>query len=424
MKQTGKPVQRAGQFPWQERLGSGLLALLLALVVWVVAVREKDPPRADFFEGIPIRYANVGEGLVLVGKVEERMRVTIRAPGSHWQTLTPETLEAVADLRSLEVGSHTVEVQVRAADRSATVIERTPARVVVHLEERVSREIAVRAEIGDADRVPPGYTTLPPQVTPAKVALSGPRSSVDSVAQVVATVLQRGSKTTVEGQVALVALDANGAAVGGVNLSPRTVTVRLDVEPKAEFRDVTIKASLRGVPAAGYWVSSITSDPPAVMVEGKPDVIRTMAAVVSTLPIDVTGVKESISKRVTLALPEGVSIYSTEATGQTVLVRVEVTAIIGGKTMQPKVEMLGLRSGLVATVSPDNVDVILSGPMPDLQALQAEDVRVVLNLFRLEVGRHKVTPTVLLPDGSNLKVENVAPDVVEVVIAASTKGGP
>ncbi|HPL28090.1 MAG TPA: CdaR family protein, partial [Anaerolineae bacterium] len=135
------------------------------------------------------------------------------------------------------------------------------------------------------------------------------------------------------------------------------------------------------------------------------------------------GVKESFTRRVSLNLPEGVTVYSAGTSGQTVLVQVEVTPIIGGKTMQPKIEWLGLRSGYVVNITPSTVDVILSGPLPELQALQVEDVHVVVNLFGLGPGRFQVVPTVQLPDGSNLKVERMAPDAVEVTITAETAKG-
>lgn len=410
---------------WLEDLGSGVLSLLLALVVWVVAVYEQDAPREDYFEGIPIKYINMGSGLELVGPREERVDVTLRAPSSRWSALkAPAALEATVDLRGLGEGVHTLEVQVRAADRAAMIVKRTPARVVVRLEQTVRREVDVQPVVVDADSVPPGYSMATPRVNPGRVTIAGPRSLVDSVVEVVARVWLRGSKTNVESTVAPLALDKDGQVVADVNLAPRTVAVTLMVEPMAEFRDVTVRAVLKGAPAAGYWVSNITVEPAAVTVQGKPEIIRTIPAVVSTVPIDITGLKESQNKRVGLTLPEGVTVYSTEASGQGVTVRIEVTAIQGGKTVQPRVEVLNLRSGLTATLAPDSVDVILSGPMPDLQALQAEDVRVVVNLFGLGVGRHRVTPTILLPEGTTLKVESVAPDAVEVVISASARGGP
>ncbi len=424
MKEQTRPFRRLPRRrEWLEYLGSGLLALLLSLTVWVMAVYEQDPPRTDYFERIPIRYINLGPDLVRVGNVEEYVRVTIRAPSSAWPTLTSDAVEATVDLQGLGVGIHNVDVKVRVHEKTAMVVQSSPVRVVVRLEECIEREVDVRTVVADPETVPLGYEMGPPQVEPQKVTLRGPRSLVESVSEVVATVWLRGSKTAVESQVTPVALDAEARQVGDdVDLTPQTVNVMLPVMPLAEFRDLTVKARVVGAPAAGYWVSNISVEPAAVTVQGKPEVIRSMPAVVSTEPIDVTGVKESVTRRVSLELPEDVSVYSADTSTQTVLVRVEVTPIIGGKTIQPTIEVLGLRSGLTATISPDTVDVILSGPMPELQALQVGDVSVVVNLFGLRTGRHMVAPTVVLPEGSSLRVEGMSPEIVEVTISQVSGG--
>ena len=403
---------------WLEYLSSGILALFVATAVWIMAVYEQDPPKADSFEGIPIRYENIGEGLVLVGAVEERAGVTLRAPTSHWKALQPDLVQVSADLRGLGVGVHSVEVKATSLDNTAVIVKCSPVRVVVRLEEKVRREMTVRAEVADVESVPPGYATTPPAVNPSRITLSGPKSLVESVDEVVARVWLRGSKTAVQSQVVPMVVDKDGRQVQEVDLTPRTVSVTLGVAPLAEFRDVTVRAAVKGVPAAGYWVSNIVVEPATVTIQGPAETIGKMTAVVSTETIDVTGVKESINKRVALVLPQEVSVYSAEDNGQTVLVRIDVTAIVGGKTVQPKIEILGLRSGLVATISPDTVDVILSGPLPDLQALQPEDVHVYVNLFGLGKGSHLINPRVQLPEGSLLKVESVSPEAVEVLISA------
>ncbi len=421
MKDQGRSLPAPTRRPWAEYVSSAALALLLSLVIWVMAVNEQDPPRTSDLQGIPIHYAGLADGLILVGKVEEFASVTVRAPTSHWP-LNPDSLEATVDLQGLGVGVHNVDVQLRSLDRAAMIIKCMPTRVVVRVEESVDLRMAVETVIADQEAVPPGYAAAPPRVSPGQVSLSGPRSLVESVDKVVATVWLHASKTDLQREVVPEAFDAEGKPVNGIEITPRTVTVNVGVTPLAEFRDVTVRAVPVGTPAAGYWVSNIIVEPAAVTIQGAPEIIRTMTSVASTTPIDVSGADESFSERVTLELPEGVSVYSTDTNGQTVLVRVEVTAIQGGKTLQPSVEVQGLRSGLVATLSPETVDVILSGPMPELQALQPGDVRVVVNLVGLRVGRHIVSPTVLLPEGSKLKVESVSPDPVEVNIAYASGG--
>jgi hypothetical protein len=68
------------------------------------------------------------------------------------------------------------------------------------------------------------------------------------------------------------------------------------------------------------------------------------------------------------------------------------------------------------------VDVILSGPLPRLQSLTIQDVKVIVDLFGLEPGVHKVKPTVVVPEG--LRVENVLPDTVEVEISIARPPTP
>jgi YbbR domain-containing protein len=420
MKDTKSGAQPPARHPWLEDAGSAVLALLLALVIWIVAVIEQDPPKVDTFAGVPVQYVNRGANLVAVGKVEDRVQVELRAPDSRWSTLNPDIVQATVDLAGLGEGVHSVDVQVRSLDKSVSVVTRTPARVVVRLEESISRDMDVHVVVADPDSAPLGYAVMTPVAAPQKVTVSGARSLVESLTDVEARVWLRGSKTTQDMAVTPVPLDAQGNVVSGVDVAPVRTQVTLGVEPRAEFQEVTVKAVLKGQPLTGYWVSNITVEPAAVTLQGKPDIVRTLAAVVSTQPIDISGVKETVSKRVPLVLPEGVSVYSADTSGQTVLVKVEITAIQGGKTVQPKVEITGLRAGLTAVASPDTVDVILSGPMPDLQGLQPDDVRVVVSVLGLQPGRHKITPTVVLPEGSPLKVESIAPDTIEVVITAST----
>jgi len=74
----------------------------------------------------------------------------------------------------------------------------------------------------------------------------------------------------------------------------------------------------------------------------------------------------------------------------------------------------GLGETMSAVARPSQVDVILSGPMPRLQALTLEDVKVIADLFGLGVGTHLVKPTIVVPE--SLRVESVLPETVEIQI--------
>ena len=71
---------------------------------------------------------------------------------------------------------------------------------------------------------------------------------------------------------------------------------------------------------------------------------------------------------------------------------------------------------VLSQVAPNNVDVILSGPLPLLDTLSPQDVRVVIDVTDLEEGTHQLTPKVEILV-SDIVVESILPGTVEVVIS-------
>jgi YbbR domain-containing protein len=69
------------------------------------------------------------------------------------------------------------------------------------------------------------------------------------------------------------------------------------------------------------------------------------------------------------------------------------------------------------------VDVILSGPIPELGAITPTDIRAVVDVNGLEIGTHQVEVDVdVLPEG--VWVETVLPATVEVTIGLAVTPTP
>ncbi len=79
----------------------------------------------------------------------------------------------------------------------------------------------------------------------------------------------------------------------------------------------------------------------------------------------------------------------------------------------PEIRALG--PGLTATVTIDTVRVIIYGPLPVLDSLEEDDVRVTLDLLGLDVGTHNIMPNVVV-SASGLEVRSTQPAFVTVVI--------
>jgi YbbR domain-containing protein len=398
-------------------LSSALLALFLAVVVWVVAVYEKSPPRTDYFPtGVPLQVINVGEGLLISSPVPTECRVRLRALASTWEELKPQDLEATLDLDQVEAGQHEVPVVIKTFKEGVVVLGAEPAQVTISLEETDSRRVRVKVKVLDEESVPLGYTSGLPVVSPEQVTISGAKNLVAQVAEAVVELSLKNARETVVKQETPLLQDSAGNPVQGLTLSPLTVSISVAIERQVGYRDVTVRAVTQGAPASGYWISNITVEPALVTVYGQQSVIEGLPGYLDTEPIDVQGATRDAIKRVALALPEGVLVLGEGAGKEGILVQISIEPLLGGQTVRRELEIQNLRSGLKATASLTLVDIILSGPLPALQELKPEDVQVVLDLLGLPRGTHKVTPKVILPEGLGLEVKSIVPDIVEVTI--------
>ncbi len=400
----------------KNNLGSLLLAFVMSLLVWVSAVSAADPTEEGVFPSpVPIQIQGLAQDLTIVGSPPATAQVTLRAPRSVWAQLTLDHIHLVADLSGLTAGTHQVPLDARVDLRPARVVALEPASLTVTLEALGRRSVPVRVRALGTPAV--GYRAQTPEVTPTQVTVVGPSSLVARVAQVLAEVNLTGLRADLVDTVPLLPVDPDGQTVAGVRAEPATARVQVQIQQLGGYRDVAVKVVIEGQVAAGYWVTSISVSPPVVTVySSDPEAVSVLPGFVETVPLVLTGASSTIERRLALDLPEGI----TPVGEQTVLVQVGIAAIETSLTVTRTLEIQGLGPGLFAQASPDSVNVILTGPLPVLEALAPEDVRVVVDLLDLGVGTHQVTPqVVVIPSG--VVARAVLPSTIEVVITTSPR---
>jgi YbbR domain-containing protein len=400
-------------------LGTLFIALLLAVLVWVVASNEEDPlEERAFTQPVTVELRAPAPGLILTSVSVTRTTVTLSAPRSVWETLTESQIHVRADLSGLTAGTQEVAL-VWAVDTPATrVIQLDPATISVTLEERATRTRAVRVDITGEPAL--GYEMGDVTLSANTVDVSGPASAVDRVSEVVANVSVAGLKSDFNSDVVLKPVDASGKIVLGVTLDPTNTQVLLPITQKLGFRDVAVKVVITGQVASGYRITNFTASPPIVTVSSSdPQKVSELPGFVETQPVDINNASDDFSGAVALNLPEGVTLVGLDS----VLVQVNIAAIESSLTLPLTLQVQGLDVGLTATVSPDTVDVLITGPLPVLGQLTPTDVRAVLDLTGLEPGTYSLAPQViLLPQ--RLRAESVSPELVEVTISVSGSPTP
>ena len=405
-----------------KNLRTFLLALVLGVSVWVSAVSAADPNEVRVYpRPIPLEVVGQDPSLVLTSEIPSTVEVSLRAPRSVWEALTAreDSVRAILDLSGLSAGEHTREIQVLVSMRPYQIVLKNPTTVTVVLENFARQTFPLSLSLSGQPAA--GYQVGEATLGLKQVAVSGPETIVNEAVRARVLVNLDGMRESIDESIPIQILDAQNKILRGLTVNPDSVRVNVPISQQGGFRDVAVKVVVQGQVAAGYRLENITVFPPVVTVFApNPDLVNALPGVVETQPLNLEDRKENISTRLSLNLPDNITIVGA----QTVQVQVSISPIQTSLTLlnQP-INVNGLSEGLSAQVFPQTVDVIVSGPLPVLDALTSQDITVSVDAAGLEVGSYQLTPQVKVLV-ANVLVESILPGTVEVVVAVPVTPTP
>ncbi len=391
-------------------------AFLMALAVWVAAVTAADPDEVrPYPHPIPLEVIGQDPSLVLTGDYPKQVELTLRAPRSVWEQLAnrENEMRAILDLSGLSAGQHNLAIQVQIPIRPVRIVSATPETATVTLEPLASRILPLDLSLSGEPAI--GYQAGEARLTPQEVLISGPQSLVEQVARLRVSVNIAGVRESIEQTLPVQALDQNNRALNGVGLNPDQALLQLPISQQGGYRDLAVKVVVRGQVASGYRLTNISVFPPVVTVySADPALVNALPGALETQPLDLENAQEDLSTRLALALPQGLSLVGE----QSVLVQVGVAPIQSSLTLSnQEIQVIGSKAGQDVHIAPASVDVILSGPLPLLDKLSPQDIRVFIDVSGLAVGTYQLEPKVeILVD--DIVVESILPGKVEVVVGA------
>lgn len=397
-----------------DNLASILLAFVLSVTVWVSAVIAQDPNEARLLpRNLSLELVGLDEELVVVGELPEFISVSLRAPVSVWEEINQDqdSVKARVNVFDLTAGAYELPVEIEVSESPVQITVVDPQTINLVLEPLVAVEGTVRPLITGVPAL--GFQRSVLDLSQRDVLISGPESVVMKVADVRAELDVTEARETVQQNVTLYAYDENDQRLSGLTLEPAQIQVTQDIVQSGGYRDVAVKVETTGQVAGGYRVTNISVLPVTVtLFSNDPQLVAEMPGFVRTQPLDLSEANANIETRLVLDLPEGITLVGDE---QTVEVEISIAAIETSLSIQVPISVIGLGSELAATISPEEVDLILSGPVPVLEALRPENVVIVVNLAELEAGTHLVVPeSVTLPE--DVVLDSIIPETIEVNI--------
>lgn len=395
-----------------------LWALALSIAVWISAVTAADPNETRTLpNAVTVQIIGQSSNLVFSSNIPDEVEVTLRAPRSIWDLIeaNPQLVSAILDISTLSSGEHTSELQIQVNARPVQIVSVVPNTVNFTLEPLTTKVLEIDLSLAGEAAV--GYQAGEAELEAIQVSIAGAQSQVEQAARARVSVDLNGIRENFDQVLPIEVLDENGQEIEGITVSPDSVHVFLPVSQQGGYRDVAVKVNVIGRVASGYRLTDLSVFPQVVTVfSTNPELVSSLPGVIETQPLDLQNAQNDINTRLALILPEGVSVIGE----QTVLVQAGILPIEGSVTLANEIiEIVGLENGLTAVVSPFNVDVILSGPLPLLDTLTRQSVRATVDLTGLTEGTYQITPKVEVLI-ANIVVESILPNAVEVVISKIT----
>ena len=390
-------------------------AILLALTLWAVVIQQTNPARQTRVTNIPLRLENIPSGFVVLSELPETVSAVVKTTDDLLPSLAASSFQAVVSLEDQEAAVHRLDVTVRSGASPVQIVSVEPALVDIELAKVVSQTMDVSVELIDEHLLSPAYQiqdTL--VVTPAQVTVIGAAPTIERINEVqIETSVTDGR--VIRQIVPVRAVSVNGDEITGLTFRPAQVQVVVRVERRPNARDIGVQVMTVGELPAGYRIHRLTTTPSHLILLGDPDQLTTVEDAVETVPLDISQLVGDLSINVPLSLPPGVE--ALDSNGQaviTVQVEIEVVAQTGSLMAVRPVELLGSGDNDVA-VEPSDVELLLSGPIPLLNQIEANPnlVRVLIDaadLSGLEAEQSRwLTPHIIAPE--NITVQLIPPRV-------------
>jgi YbbR domain-containing protein len=387
-----------------------VLSMLLGAALWVFVTEEENPTRIDSLPApLGVQAVNVEAGLAIANQLPV-VDVRLAAPDEQWDEISAGAglFFAFIDLRGLTEREQVVRVQVEVQGlHGVRVVQTIPETVVVNLEDLTSIQIPVR--IRPIGTMPLGYELGGTSSERPTVTVSGPESLVIRVSDAVADLNIAGLTLPVAQTVSLIPRGAGGGEIRGVGLDPPALRVSVEIRQSTLVRALPLRARTDNAPAAGYRVANVVVSPATISVEGTLEALQQFEAL-DLDAIDIRGAQTDVTTAISIELPEGLG--SADSLFATVVV--QIAPIDGSLTLQLDPQFINILNGLVTSPESPFVSVTLTGPLPVLNTLTADDITLTIDVAGMGAGTYNVNPSLDLPEG--VARDTLRPETVSVTL--------
>ncbi|MDI6605346.1 MAG: CdaR family protein [Thermoanaerobacteraceae bacterium] len=386
-----------------------IFSVILAFLLWLYVMGDENPEIPYEMANIPVKIVNINtlekKGLTIVD--EKNYYVTLRLRGRRNDILKLKSTDitAQADLsRITSKGINVIPIDINGLPNNIALVSISPSEIKVNVDYIAQIEMPVNIEI--SGNIAEGYAMMPAVSKPEKVLISGPKSKINLVKNIVAQVNVSNKNKDMNISVPVIALDKDNKEVKGINIDPKFVNINIEVNKTVK---VPVNAKIIGKVQDGYDIASVNVMPEYVYITGSDSILDKIKSI-NTKQIDITGLNHKITQDIPYDLPEGAKLVKNDSTAkvfidiQKVITKDIVINNIQVKDSQNRNPQL---SNQTVTVTVSGVESVVNSAVPD-------NFNAYVDVSNFGSGKQNVNINVTT--NLNLKIIKINPDTANVTI--------
>ena len=396
-----------------------IISVVIAVCIWLFASNANDPVDIKSYavkvNVINDEYIYNSGQTYQIADEDRTVMVYITGKSSVISNRTDITVEAdMTQIVDKSTNPAYVPVQFKTVSGiSAEDVNIIPKTIPVYIEDVKTKDFMVT--VNTTGKQGSGYEIG--ECTPAleKISIRGPKSTINKIKSVVASVNVTGMMTDEIKKADLKIYDQNGTELTSDQLEYLTLfnigedrTIDVSVKLWRIVDNIKVKARYSGTPAYGYQVDKVTTTPETISVAGSEEALRRLKDNNNTIEIpsnliDVSGLSQDVDASIKLnsLLKEEDGYKIPEELTQSVMVKVSILPY-GSKEFEVKtsdIEVNDLGENLRLGFNQDTVTVRVKATQTELSSLTADQIKVSIDLKDKLAGEYTLPVTVTLPDG-------------------------
>lgn len=368
-----------------------ICCIVASLALWIYIRSNENPVTSHTLKYVPVQIINqevlAQSDLILVPDQEPTVNINIKGQTSSIDVIDKNRdFKIIADLSkyALKAGENNIPVEIKEQQNNVTITNKEGITVKVILDTLTSKEVSVAPNI--IGTTSEGFYSDTPIISPQTVVISGGKTFVDRVANIVADIDITNANVDIDKTIKLKAVDSKGKDVDNVTISPEYAQVKVPIK-KGKAVDIEVRTF--GATATGAAVETLEAIPKRVEVVGNNDVINNLTSI-PTEAIDLSKINGDTTVDVKLVLPQGVRLTKDVAT-----VKVKVSLKKSAqKTFKVTIDNKNLGKDFAATLDKTVIEVVLAGPESEMNKIVENTLTASVDLKDLGEGDHNVNVVV------------------------------